>query len=87
MRTHDAAARGSMRTKEQEQARYRWPSPAVAGVRIGGVSPEHVIRLIKDGALRARDVSRPKSKRPEYRVDPDSIEEFNRTRMVAPGGE
>lgn len=75
-----------MRTKEQEQARYRWPSPAEAAQRLGGVSAEHVIRLIKDGALRARNVARPKARRPEYRVDPASIEEFNRSRMVQAGG-
>lgn len=71
-----------MRTTTQEVARYVWLTPAEAGERIGGVSADHVLRLVKEGALRARDVSRPKAKRKEYRIDPASVEEFNETRMV-----
>lgn len=73
-----------MRTKQQEVARYRWLSPAEAGERIGGVSRDHVIRLLKEGELRARNVALASSKRPDYRIDPDSVDEFNRRRIVSP---
>lgn len=73
-----------MRTVEQEQARYRWPTTKETGELIGGVTPEHVIRLIHAGELAARDVSLPTSKRPDYRVDPASIDSFNERRMVKP---
>jgi hypothetical protein len=80
-----------MRTKprsiEAEEARYGWISTTLAAARIGGdppVSTAHVVRLIEDGELEARDVSRPDSKRPEWRVNPESVEAFltRRTRKA-----
>jgi hypothetical protein len=80
--------RTNHRTVEQEEARWGWLSTSVAAQRIGGeppVSTEHIVGLIEDGELRARDVSRKGSKRPEYRVDPASLEEFLDRRADIPG--
>lgn len=80
--------RSKPRSIDQEEARYGWISTALAARRIGGepaVSTTHVVRLIEDGELEARDVSRPGSKRPEWRVNPTSVDEFlaRRTRPRA----
>lgn len=73
-----------MRTVAQEVARFTWPTPKEAGQRIGGVSTDHVMQLVADGELRARDVSRKDAKRRTYVIDPASIEEFCERRMVQP---
>lgn len=80
--------RAKPRSVEQEEARYAWISTTLAASRIGGeppVSTSHVVRLIEDGELEARDVSRPGSKRPEWRVSPESVDAFlaRRTRKSA----
>lgn len=75
----DRPMRAKPRSEEAEEARYQWVSTPLAAARIGGeppVSTSHVVRLIEDGELEARDVSRPGSKRPEWRVNPDSIDAF-----------
>lgn len=67
------------RTIEAEQARYRWISTTLAAQRIGGEPPVttgHIVNLIDDGELEARDVSRPGSRRPEWRVNPESVDAF-----------
>lgn len=71
------------RSIEAEELRYRWISTTLAAERIGGeppVSSAHVVRLIEDGVLEARDVSRPAAKRPEWRVNPASVDAFLRRR-------
>lgn len=71
--------RARERSVEQEIARYRWVTTTRAAEMIGGeepVSTTHVVRLIEDGELEARDVSRPGSKRPEWRVNPETVERF-----------
>lgn len=71
--------RTNHRSVEDEVIRYGWISTTLAAQRIGGdppVSTEHVVGLIEDGELRAQDVSRKGSRRAEYRVDPESVEEF-----------
>jgi excisionase family DNA binding protein len=70
-----------MRTKEAAYAAYNWPTPAEAAELLGGVSAEHVIRLVKAGELRARNVALSGTR---YRIDPASVEAFNRRRMVEP---
>jgi hypothetical protein len=71
--------RAKPRSEDQEAARYQWISTPLAAARIGGeppVSTTHVVRLIEDGELEARDVSRPGSKRPEWRINPTSVDDF-----------
>ncbi len=68
-----------MRTKEQDIANYTWPTPAEAAAMLGGVSSEHVIRLVKAGELRARNVALSGTR---YRIDPESIRLFNERRTV-----
>lgn len=70
--------RAIARSPEQERSRYQWLSTGEAAKRIGGkkpVSTAHVLRLIKAGLLRARNVGIP-GKRPEWRVDPVSLDKF-----------
>lgn len=69
-----------MRTREAVYADYNWPTPAETGRRLGGVSAEHVIRLVKAGELRARNVALSGTR---YRIDPESIEAFCKRREVA----
>lgn len=69
-----------MRTREQVFADYNWPTPAEAAKRLGGVSAEHVIRLVKAGELRARNVALSGTR---YRIDPESIDDFCKRREVA----
>lgn len=68
-----------MRTKEQSIAAYNWPTPSEAAQMIGGVSAEHVIRLVKAGELKARNVALSGTR---YRIDPESIRDFNERRTV-----
>jgi hypothetical protein len=75
------------RTPEAEIARYGWISTGKAAERIGGdvpVSTSHVLRLIAAGELRARNVAMPGSKRPDWRVDPKSVDKFLADRTVGP---
>lgn len=67
--------RKTHRTIEAEEARYGWITTKLAGERIG-VSPKSVVKLIRAKELRARDVSLPGSSRPDFRVDPESVEAF-----------
>ena len=81
-------ARTSARTPEQEEARYGWITTTEAARRIGGAEPvtnDHVLALLEDGELEARDVSRPGARRPEWRFNPESLDAFlkRRTRRVA----
>lgn len=69
-----------MRTREQEQANFNWLTPSEAARLIGGVSSEHVIRLVKAGELAARNVALTGTR---YRIDPASVESFNARRTVA----
>jgi excisionase family DNA binding protein len=39
-------------------------------------STRHVIRLIKDGKLRAANIARPSSRRQRYRVTQDAVHRF-----------
>jgi hypothetical protein len=73
-----------LRSQEASYAAYNWPTPAAAAELLGGVSAEPVIRLGKAGELRARNVAL-SGKR--YRIDPQSIEAFNRRRMVTGKGD
>lgn len=71
------------RTPEQETARYCWITTSEAARRIGGsepVSTEHVSNLIRERAFRARNVARPGAKRPEWRVDPESLDAWLESR-------
>ena len=68
-------SRTKPRSIEAEEARYGWITTPVAGERIG-VSAKHVVKLIRAGELRARNVALPGAKRPDFRVDPESVEEF-----------
>lgn len=68
-----------MRTKEQQFADYNWPAPSAVARMLGGVSAEHVIRLVKAGELRARNVAVTGTR---YRIDPESVEDFKRRRAV-----
>lgn len=80
-------ARTSQRTPEQEQLRYAWISTTEAARRIGGATPvtnDHVLALVQDGELEARDVSRKDAKRKEYRINPASVDAFLKRRHVAP---
>jgi len=62
------------RTPEQHEADYRWLTPSEAMDLIGVDSVEMVRELIRDGHLKAIDVSR--STVPRYKVSPDAIAEF-----------
>jgi hypothetical protein len=67
------------KTPEQHEAEYTWLSPSEAAPRLGGISPEQVRTLIREGHLAppgVMDVSR--GERPCYRISPDAIERFNR---------
>lgn len=79
--------RARERSIESEELRYRWVTTARAAEMIGGAQPvstTHVVRLIEDGELEARDVSRPGAVRPEWRVNPATVEAFlaRRTKKV-----
>ncbi len=66
-------------TPDQESARYNWVPTRIAAEMIGGAEPvstDHVLGLIRDCELSARDIRRKGSRRPEWRIDPRSIEAF-----------
>lgn len=65
-----------MRTKtpEQHEAEYRWLRPSQVAEMIGVESADTVRELIRDGHLKAIDVSR--SRRPSYRVSPEAVATF-----------
>lgn len=71
-----------MRTREQERARYAWMTLDEAALELGGVSVTHVMRLVEDGDLRARNVARRGAKRPSWRIDPETVERFNTSRTT-----
>lgn len=75
-----------MRTAEQDRAASLWLRPAVvaADPRLD-VSVAQVRRYIADGELEAMDTASKGSKRPSYRINPESVEAFirRRTRKAA----
>lgn len=71
--------RARLRTPEQEVAAYTYLSSAEVAGRLG-CSPTHVTHLITTGKLRAIDIGA--GQRPEYRVKPEWLEEFEKLREV-----
>lgn len=71
-----------MRTKEQEQALYSGLRPAVVAEALD-CSREHVVSLIRSGALDAVNIAQTTEARPEYRVSRESFEAFLKARQVA----
>lgn len=71
-----------MRTRNADDcfADHNWLTPTEAARLIGGVSSEHVIRLVKAGELAARNVALSGTR---YRIDPESVTAFNERRRVA----
>lgn len=72
-----------MRNAAQDQAVAQWPtvSEVAADPRLR-MHRKVVLRCIAAGELSALDVSSPGSRRPNYRVDPASVESFVRRRRV-----
>lgn len=73
-------ARAKLRTPEQEQAAYRYLTSAQVADRLG-CEQSHVATLIRAGQLRAINIG--SGSRPEYRIHPDALAEFERERAVA----
>jgi hypothetical protein len=71
-----------VRTAQAEQAAYTWLTPREAAEQIGGVSVTHVMQLVSDREIRARNVARAGAKRPRWRIDPASVRAFNDRRTV-----
>lgn len=71
-----------MRNAAQDQAHALWPtvSEVAADPRLR-MHRKVVLRCIAAGELVALDVSSPGSLRPNYRVDPASVEAFVKRRM------
>ena len=61
----------------------RWLSPP-AVARLVGVTPEKIISLIRNGELRAIDVSTRGCRRPRFRVRPEDLESWARGREAVP---
>lgn len=60
----------------------RFMTPPEVAERLG-VSPERVIGWIRGGKLRASNLS-DGSKRPRFRISPDALDDFLRSREVLP---
>lgn len=69
-----------MRTREQERALYTGMKPSAIADALE-CSSEHVLALIRTGALEAVDIAA--GSRPEYRVSRESFEAFLAARKVA----
>lgn len=68
-----------MRTAQQERARFTYlRTSEVADVL--DCSRAHVVDLIQAGRLRAIDIAT--GSRPEYRVSPEALEEYERAAEV-----
>jgi ribosomal protein L19E len=64
-----------MRTKEQEVARWTWLTPAEFGERFGGVTDEHVRRMIADGTFRKGEVLNvARGRGREYRISHSALD-------------
>lgn len=61
----------------------RYLTPPQVAARLG-VKPESVTAWIRSGALRALNLARPGSIRPRYRISPEALDTFERTRTVVP---
>ena len=62
-------------------ATSRWHTPPEVAKRYG-VDPSRVITWIRNGELRAIDVSRRGAKRPRFRIDPSALLEFEAKRSA-----
>jgi len=70
---------------ERHTARRTWLTTASAAEQIGGCTASHVRELIDCGDLRALDVARSDSKRVDYRIKQEWIDDYlkRRTRGAA----
>lgn len=73
-------ARAKLRTPEEERAAYTYLTSAQVADRLG-CEPSHVTMLIRTRALRAINIGA--RTKPEYRIHPDALAEFERERAVA----
>lgn len=75
-----------MRTNpDAQRVLYNWITVQEAGVRLGGVTDEHVLDLGKAREIRVTDLRKPGAVRGVYRVDPATVDAFLARREL--GGE
>lgn len=72
-----------MRVTESERhaARRTWWTTVKAGEELGGIDPSTVRALIESGHLKAFNAARPDAKRADWRLLPEWVEEYRRSRM------
>ena len=73
-------ARAKLRTPEEERAAYAYLRTTDVAERLD-CETSHVTALIRSGQLRAINIG--SKQRPEYRIHPDALAEFERERAVA----
>lgn len=71
-----------MTESDRHDARRNWMRPSEVGERCGGVTAGQVCQWIKDGDLKAFNAAKKNAKRPDYRIRPEWVDEFEKKRTV-----